>query len=92
MSVHKFPIKKKDNITHIARADLVPLAALYFKHVQDDPVTAQSLFAAFATQAPQHAAIELTNEQYQAFKIAAKHITEAIQATYDAYLKECEKY
>ena len=92
MSIHEFPTKKKHDASHIARVDLIPIAAFYYKYIQDDSVTAQSLFTVFAAQAPHHAAVELTQDQYKAFKIATKHITETVQATYNAYLKEAEKY
>jgi hypothetical protein len=91
MSIIRMPIKPALNVSHIARADLVPLAALYYVHVVPDAAKAQSLMAAFCAQARGRAAIELTNVQYQAFKAATKHIVQCIEHTYAAYLKEAER-
>jgi hypothetical protein len=91
MSIIKMPVKRMLNVSHVARADLVPLAALYYVHVDPDPAKAQSLMAAFCAQARSRAAIELTNVQYHAFKDATKHIVQCIERTYAAYLKEAER-
>lgn len=91
MTIIKMPVKPKTNVSHVARADLVPLAALYYVHVEPDPEKAHSLMAAFCAQGDRRAAIELTTAQYKAFKAATKHIVHCIERTYSAYLKEAEQ-
>lgn len=92
-STNRFQQKKKQNqvITHIARADLVGLAVLYHLYVKPDRTKAQSLLHAFATQALDRAAIELTNEQYLAFKDASAHTVRTIDNAYQQYLKEADE-
>lgn len=91
MPVIEMPPRAIPGISHVARADLVPLAALYYVHVKPDPAKAQSLMAAFCAQARDRAAIELTTAQYKAFKAATKNIVVSIEHTYAAYLKEAEQ-
>lgn len=90
---NKFQQKKNQNqvITHVARVDLIAMAVLYFLHVKPNRAKAQSLLNAFSTQALDRAAIELTREQYLAFKEAATNVTDTIDLTFQKYMEEADE-
>ena len=90
MAINTKPIKSPRTISHVARADLVPLAALYYVHVAPDQEKAQSLMAAFCAQGRASAAIKLTTAQYRAFETATRQIHENLRTIYEAYKKETE--
>lgn len=90
MAIITMPIKPPRVVSHVVRADLVPLAALYYVHVAPDEEKAQSLMAAFCAQGRTSAAIRLTTAQYQAFETATRQIHENLRTIYEAYKKETE--
>lgn len=90
---NKFQKKKQQNqvVTHIARADLVSMAVLYFIHVNPNAEKARSLLHAWSTQVMDTAAIQLTQPQYEAFKEASTQTVTTIEKSYDSYIKEADK-
>jgi hypothetical protein len=83
-------IHRKD-ITHIARADLIAIVALYYLYIEEDTKSANIMFNIFATQAPYTPAIKLTSDEYALFKKATPHAVDTISAVYEKYLVEANK-
>lgn len=78
----------KVNYTHVARPDLVCLAALYYRNIEHNEPMMKSLLHAFAEQAEGSAVIHLTYEQYKAFNKATERVVDTIETAYKEYLKE----